>query len=203
MPKNEEGEFELILGNKQLLSVFFIVVILLGVFFTMGYMVGRSSSPLETASNKKGDGKPLVVDSPGRPSTVAAAPSTPQESTPAPKSRAAAETPTKPPSEAAASPKPAQEEKSKPSESASPVPDEPQPGQTYLQLVAVQRSEAELFVDVLSKKGFHALYVPHPQDPKTFRVLVGPFKDPGAIAQARTDLQKAGFKGFDAIVRKY
>src|SRR5262245_52090995 len=28
MPTNEEGEFELVLGNKQLLSVFFIVVVL-------------------------------------------------------------------------------------------------------------------------------------------------------------------------------
>ena len=36
MPKNEDGEFELILANRQLLSVFFIVVVLLGVFFTMG-----------------------------------------------------------------------------------------------------------------------------------------------------------------------
>ena len=40
MPKNEDGEFELILANRQLLSVFFIVVVLLGVFFTMGYIVG-------------------------------------------------------------------------------------------------------------------------------------------------------------------
>ncbi len=44
MPKNEDGEFELILGNRQLLSVFFIVVSLLSVFFTMGYIVGRNSS---------------------------------------------------------------------------------------------------------------------------------------------------------------
>ena len=45
MPRNEEGEFELVLGNRQLLSGFFIVVILFGVFFTMGYIVGRHSSP--------------------------------------------------------------------------------------------------------------------------------------------------------------
>src|SRR6185437_5685962 len=67
MPKNEDGEFELILGNRQLLSVFFIVVILLGVFFTMGYIVGRNSSPLaaaETAPPRKAEQKPLIVDSP-------------------------------------------------------------------------------------------------------------------------------------------
>ena len=55
MPRNEDGEFELILGNKQLLSVFFIVVILLGVFFTMGYIVGRNSSPLVRGFAKTGD----------------------------------------------------------------------------------------------------------------------------------------------------
>ena len=45
MPRNEDGEFELVVGNKQLRSVFFIVVILIGVFFTMGYIVGRNSGP--------------------------------------------------------------------------------------------------------------------------------------------------------------
>src|SRR5665647_730114 len=49
MPRNDDGEFELVLGNKQLLSVFFIVIILLGVFFTMGYIVGRNSGPPDTA----------------------------------------------------------------------------------------------------------------------------------------------------------
>src|SRR5262249_11033090 len=65
--RNEEGEFELVLANRQLLSVFFIVVILLGVFFTMGYIVGRSSGPVTTAdatSPKRSDTKPLVVESP-------------------------------------------------------------------------------------------------------------------------------------------
>jgi hypothetical protein len=65
--KNEDGEFELILGNRQLLSVFFIVVILLGVFFTMGYIVGRNSAPVmsaEVASASKTQPPPLVVESP-------------------------------------------------------------------------------------------------------------------------------------------
>ena len=55
MPKNDEGEFELVLGNRQLISVFLIVVILLGVFFSMGYIVGRNSSGAasETARNEK------------------------------------------------------------------------------------------------------------------------------------------------------
>ena len=46
LARTDEGEFELILGNRQLISVFLIVVILLGVFFSMGYIVGRNSAPL-------------------------------------------------------------------------------------------------------------------------------------------------------------
>src|ERR1022692_1753609 len=39
-----DGEHELVLGNKQLLSAFFVVVVLLGVFFTMGYFVGKNTA---------------------------------------------------------------------------------------------------------------------------------------------------------------
>ena len=45
MARNDEGEFELVLGNRQLVSVFLIVVILLGVFFSMGYIVGPQLGP--------------------------------------------------------------------------------------------------------------------------------------------------------------
>src|SRR5215813_11730121 len=96
MPKNEDGEFELILGNRQLLSVFFIVVVLLGVFFTMGYIVGRNSTPAgttEIASAHKAETKPLVVDPPVRetPPPVASTPppapveTAPQQPPPEPK----------------------------------------------------------------------------------------------------------------------
>ncbi len=61
MARSEDGEFELVLGNRQLLSVFFIVVVLLGVFFTMGYIVGRNSAPVVAEAQKKSE--PLTVDS--------------------------------------------------------------------------------------------------------------------------------------------
>src|ERR1039458_7585933 len=53
MKNNETGEFELVLGNRQLLSGFFIVVILFAVFFVMGYIVGRNSTPAtQLAANR-------------------------------------------------------------------------------------------------------------------------------------------------------
>src|SRR5438552_2703778 len=81
VPRNEDGEFELVLANRQLLSVFFIVVILLGVFFTMGYIVGRGSSPVATAdaTPPRRESKPLVVDSAAPSASQQTQPETPVE----------------------------------------------------------------------------------------------------------------------------
>lgn len=210
MPRNEDGEFELILGNRQLLSVFFIVVILLGVFFTMGYIVGRNSPAPMAAADTNG-GKPMVVDSASRPTPSGSPVPPPAEpaATPAvetPKETTAevpASTHASAPKEQAKAPEPVKPAKEEKPQSASPVPDQPGPG-TYLQVVAIPRKEeAQLYVDVLAKKGFRAIYVTIPDKPDTFRILIGPFKDQPAVVQARNDLVKAGFKGFDAIQRKY
>ncbi len=88
MSKNEDGEFELILANRQLLSVFFIVVILLGVFFTMGYIVGRNSGQATVDVAARKPEKPMVVDSPAPAEQATPAP----VSAPAPATSAPAET---------------------------------------------------------------------------------------------------------------
>ena len=64
MARNEDGEFELILGNKQLLSVFFLMVLLLGLCFVGGYVLGRSAAPVLNVSNEPPpqETKSLVVN---------------------------------------------------------------------------------------------------------------------------------------------
>jgi len=103
MAKNEVGEFELVLGNKQLLTVFFIVVTLLGVFFTMGYIVGRNSGgagSLEAANRK-----PSVIEAPA---AAAPLPATSSEPAPAPKTEPKPEEPVAtPPAPAPVETKPA------------------------------------------------------------------------------------------------
>ena len=193
MPKNEEGEFELILGNRQLLSVFFIVVVLLGVFFTMGYIVGRNSGPaanVDIASAGKPEVKPLVVESPA-PKTEPPTASPPAASKEPVEEPAAAKTK---PAEAAkhAAPKPEKAARAEPAE----------PSGTYLQLAATSKHEAELLVDVLRKKSFHALTAEVPEKAGTFRVLVGPLGD-GEVNKTRADLQSAGFPGDKAIRRTF
>jgi outer membrane biosynthesis protein TonB len=211
MPKNEDGEFELILGNKQLLGVFFIAVVLLGVFFTMGYIVGRNSSPLaatEVASAK--DSKPMVVESPAREHATAAAAATPPE--PAKVEEPAKEVskpePAKP---EPAKPEPPKPEPVKPAKAEAPKPEpakapvggsQPIKGQVYLQLAATTQHEADIEVDILVKKGFKSLSMEIPDKRGTFRVLVGPLAE-GAVAQTRTELKNAGFPGERAFKQKF
>lgn len=208
MPKNEDSEFELVLANRQLLSVFFIVVILLGVFFTMGYIVGRNSAPAaaEIASTRKADTAPLVVDAPARagestPSPAASAlpaATSPQQPVTTEAQRApAAETARTGPVKEPARAEPVRAERAKPAAS-----DQPAAGQAYLQLAATSQHEADIMVDVLRQKSFKAMAAEIPEKPGTFRVLVGPVTDASAN-KTRADLQAAGFPGNAAIRRTF
>jgi cell division septation protein DedD len=196
VPKNEDGEFELVLGNHQLFGVFFIVVMLFGVFFVMGYIVGQNSAPLnrnDVASARKPESKPIVVDSPGRTEEPPAA---------APPEAAAAPVETAPQQPARIEPVPAKTKVvDKPAPPKSPS-NQPAAGETYLQLAATGKDEADALVDVLKKNSFKALDYEMPEKPGTFRVLVGPVKD-GEANKLKADLQGKGFQGREAFPRKF
>jgi cell division septation protein DedD len=83
-----------------------------------------------------------------------------------------------------------------------PPSDEPAPGQTYLQLAATSKREADIMVDVLRQKKFKAMAAEIPEKRGTYRVLVGPLAD-SAVNQMRSDLQGAGFPGNAAIRRTF
>ncbi|MGE5570683.1 MAG: SPOR domain-containing protein [Rhodospirillales bacterium] len=205
MPKNEEGEFELVVGNRQLLTIVFIMMVLFGVVFTMGYLVGRTASPTE--------GPPAMAAVKGQPADTAAQRPGPSQPLPAPESTAAPEAPpegeTKTPvgtvpvggAAAGVTEPPAPQPVQAAQKPAGPLP--PAPGQTFLQVGAVKRPEAEVIVDVLKKRGFSAQVAPvvagQPDD-ALWRVLVGPVPDAATLAKTRADLQNAGFP---VIVRKY
>ena len=78
----------------------------------------------------------------------------------------------------------------------------PQSGQTFLQVAAVGRNEADGIADVLNKKGFHAHSVPKPGSPTIYRVLIGPIRDTADLSSTREALRNtAGFR--DVIVQHY
>lgn len=194
-----EGEKELVLGNKQLISLFFVVVALCGVFFALGYMMGRPP------------GKPLAATSETAPAAApAAAVAQPQESEP-PRETAQAET----------SPAPADAETQAASSSSSPssqsLPSSPQPatethtaqdvqppvvpeaGATYLQVTALRRTDADNLVKTLREQNLPALLADSSK-PDLFRVLVGPYHQTADVADAKAKLKALGFA--NAFVQK-
>jgi len=204
MARTEDGEFELILGNKQLLSVFFIIVILLGVFFTMGYIVGRNSAPVNAALERNG----APVQGVPRADAPSSMPKTPAASEPssAATPASAPETETQQPASAppAAATSAAAKTAEKPLEVSSvgtPKMVNPEPGQMFVQVSSMlAQAEAEIMVDVLSKKGFRSVIAPGPNEGK-YRVLVGPVHDTSDASRVKSELEQAGFKG--AFVKKY
>jgi len=226
MPRNEEGEFILELGHRQLLSVFFIVVILLGVSFTMGYIVGRNSAPVVATvipSERPASEPPggAVTSAVGQSTAAAEQPLAPgqvlvNQTVPS----ATATMPAQPPAKTVEPAAPAAPVAARPAptttapvtaevkERAAAASDQKmahlhaatRPGQTYLQVVAVKKPDAEMIAGILRKKGFlQAIVVPGPNE-TIFRVLVGPLQDAAAISKTKIDLEAAGFK---AIPRKY
>jgi cell division protein FtsN len=226
LAKSDEGEFELILGNRQLISVFLIVVVLLGVFFSMGYIVGRNSAAPAAEAAHTG-GKSVAAESPtaepqpasaNPPATEKEPPANPLDTVsppagpptthpeqPATSKPAPAKPATSKPTPAPVTPVPVTTPKPKPAAVGPPavglatVTREPTAGQ-YWQVVATSRPDAEIISEALAKKGFHTVVTPASRE-GIFRVLVGPFQDGAAQAQARTNLEAAGFK--HPIIQRY
>jgi cell division septation protein DedD len=186
MKNNETGEFELVLGNRQLLSGFFIVVILFAVFFVMGYIVGRNSAPVGqvAATHDTGD----AAAKGGRPQAAAPAAAVNPPAGDAPKdSSASAQTPPAdvPPAttQTAAKTEPASEPDSAPAE--------PSPDEKYLQVAAVKLPAAEQTARTLKEKGFATTLSPAPGG--IMRVWVGPYTDRGKLGEDKAKLEQLGF----------
>ncbi len=209
MLQSSERETEILLGNKQLLAVFFVGAALLGIAFTGGYMVGRAGNGKKaasvslpagaTASNPEsgsasapqgGETHSVPADdgalNPNLPAT-SVAPKGSEDLLGARKKIAAKPEPGIPEAAAAAGGK-----------SDGFV---PQGGQEFLQVTAVPHDHALAVAAVLRKKGFLAHAVPKPGDVNLYRVIVGPIRDAGELSSTRDALRKTGFS--QVIVQHY
>jgi cell division septation protein DedD len=187
------GEKELIIGNKQLISLFFVVVALCGVFFAMGYMVRGNSlkgsvattstdasaaTPSETAVRRQ---QPV----PPPETTDSAAPSTqPASDSPGP----------------AIDTKPALDTPAPKTEPVAPAVSAADSGPTYVvQVTALVRADAETTVHTLLEQHLPAFLAASSKE-SLYRVLVGPYHFNSEVADAKTRLKTLGFS--DVIVQK-
>lgn len=203
MPGHEDGEYELILGNKQLLGVLFIIIVLLGVFFAMGFLAGRGTAP-ETANAKRPAESELVrIDPRDEPKQVAKAKTEPppvvvvegQKVSPAPTveqppaKQAAPATKSTPPAPTAQAP-----DMTRTQQAASvdqlPAP----PAGMYLQVAATTLRDAQAMLGLLKKNGHQGALEPVPNRPELVRVLVGPVATKESLAEARESVRQLGIE---------
>lgn len=186
-----EGEKELVLGNKQLISLFFVIVALCGVFFAMGYMIGRPSVKQPAAipeTSPVTQVAPVLAQSQGQEAEPPRE-TVPQEALPpanldpqpaAPLTTAATQT-----------------------QAARDVPSAlvlaPETGATYLQVTALRRGDADNLVKTLKEQNFPALLADSSK-PDLFRVMVGPYHQTADVAEAKARLKALGFA--NAFVQK-
>jgi cell division septation protein DedD len=210
MRNKETGEFELIVGNGQLVSGFFIVILLFAVGVAMGYILGQNSE--KSAKTQQGETVPCVATD-GRPQASQPAVQTAQE--PAPSQQAAEvpaqggqEAPPQPTTQPAKEPAPAPAPVTRPAEPepAKPAPPKAPPAKNaaaaadaplgfFWQVSSkATRESAQATLKVLKERGFPAYLTPGPNN--FTRVLVGPYKDTASKAKAKTDLEAMGFKPF-------
>jgi cell division septation protein DedD len=211
MSSTSETETEILLGNRHLLAIFFVLAILLGIAFTGGYMVGRNTSDKKIgplAASMSADPAASTAQTPGvtsmethslppagseqtdasdqahtlQPPPAETTPSTAKDEPPLGTPKQEAPAPPKP------QPKP-QPPHAKPVSAFA----GPQSGQTFLQVAAVGHTEAEALADVLSKKGFRAHAVAKPGSSEIYRVLIGPMHDTSELSSTRDSLRNAGF----------
>ena len=189
---------EITLGTGKLLGVFFGLVILCAVFFTLGYMLGHGGSSTGTttfagpvpsggnpankpsAGNKNAEAAPATQTTPdttaGNPSDTPAVTTTPAADTPRPQDQADSARNAPPELKGAGA------------------------GTYMVQVAAVSRQEdAEILVAALRKKQYPVLMVSNVPGDSLFHVQVGPFTDPKEAESMRTRLAN---DGYNAILKK-
>ena len=207
---------ERVLEGRHVIGLFFLMLLFSGVFFTLGYVMGRNQleAQVRAATTHGSDATlPIKTDPVPRPSKSPV--STPGSSDPATDAN------TTPPSSEwefyRAGEKKSSNDHLKP---ASPAPSSAQPrtlatsakgtapsagrsigsaqgiprGAYLLQVAALRvESEATSIANDLRKKKFPA-FVQTPQGDKYYRVQVGPYTDQKAMQNAKKGLETAGFK---------
>ncbi len=215
MASRKSSAGERVLEGRHVIGLFFLMLLFSGVFFTLGYVMGRNQLDAQVrASSTHGNDTllPLKAEPAAKPNKSPV--STPGNSDPAtdvttpPSSewefyrvgdKNSSNNHLKPPptissstqaKAIATSAKSAPSSAGRPTATASAIPR----GSYLLQVVALRtESDAVSVANELRKKKFPA-FVQAPQGDKYYRVQVGPYADLKAMQTAKKGLETAGFK---------
>ncbi len=203
MNKNRDGQVELVLENRQVLLIFFGIVALCGVFFSLGYIIGRNtfSAPIAVAQatppTAEEEQKPSAMPPPAyleqgqRPAGDLSDPSASatdlsfyervEEETP--QTALLPPNPFSPPSAGAL----------QPSEQEGEVTLQPPPGILVQVSALTRREDAEALVNLLKERNLPVLVTSSSTD-SLFHVVVGPYSSEIDAERAKTLLELDGFR---------
>jgi DedD protein len=212
--KNKSSGGDFILEGRHLVGLFLLLVVIFGVVFTLGYLMGRSQYDAKLRASVgspvgfETEAAPLDAKSKARPQPEDAPPpkknsdwdfyhsaepqTAPDHLQPPPKPAVAKSSaqPTASSKPATASPKPAKPVKAASGTDSPLIPK----GSIVLQVAAVlHQDDALALAQALQQKKFPAFVLPPGAD-KYYRVQVGPYADNPAATKARQDLEDKGFK---------
>jgi cell division septation protein DedD len=173
--RSESAEFEFVLGRRQVASLLFVATVILVIISAVSYLAGRSLPATEELPALLVAPAAGVPDPPLIPAVNAAITN-------------AAEPATAPGGPSIAS-----------KDSGLPLFGDPVAGAVYIQMGAVERGIAIVFVEGLRKEGFDTFVAPGPNE-KIFRVLIGPLPTPSSFEHAKQAVDRLGLNTF---ARKY
>ena len=191
MKNKETGEFELLVGNGQIISGFFILALLLAVFFAMGYIIARARYQQEPAvattlaANPPSDSRGPAAAPATPPATPATQPNTQPNTQPGDTAKPGGDGQPHALTQAA---REARQERTEP-------PADPAPAETaqgiYWQISAtVNQDAARALLQTIKDMGLPVTLSPGPNN--FTRVLVGPYSDTATLAHVKTQLENAG-----------
>lgn len=201
---DQASDTEITLSTGKLLGIFFAIAIVCGVFFTMGYLLGKSTSAggrteiVSSVPSNSAAGKPYAGNKTPETTTQTCPPGSPNcaAATSADTSASA-----KSPDQQAGAAQPASGNKASEQSATQPAGTDVKNGANssfMVQVAAVSKQEdAEILVTALRKKQYPVFIANAAGDP-LFHVQVGPFSDKKDADAMRTRL--AG-DGYNAIVK--
>ena len=196
MAKNEDQQTELVLENRQVVGIFLGLALLCGIFFALGYVVGRNTASPAAALAQSDEGLPQSSEKPSALPSPTYMPRNPAT---------AAQNPDAPASDtnlnfynSVQQDKPQGMEPASPAAAAAPAspPIEPPPPGILVQVSALTRREdADSLVALLKEMKLPVLVVSGEND-ALFHVVVGPLKSDSEAQKTKLALEQEGFRPF-------
>jgi len=183
-------DVEISLGTGRLLGLFFALVVVCGIFFGLGYTLGRSMGPTAMAAEAA-----ATTANAAKPASTASAPADTANAAPANDLtfyKTVEQKDANPQLTPASNPAPAAN---------APAPETPHDSSAYVvQVAAVSKKEdAEALVGALKKKNYAVFLAASAPNDSLFRVQVGPFND---FKDAEAMRSRLAGDGYTPIVKK-